>query len=44
LKKDPKDNMIRIAPTFPTVEELKEAAEVLTLCVKIASVEKLIEK
>jgi len=44
LKKDPKDNMIRIAPTFPTVAELKEAAEVLTLCVKIASAEKLIEK
>ena len=43
LKKDPKDNTIRIAPSFPTVDELKEAAQVLTLCVKLASAEKLLE-
>lgn len=40
--KDPKDSNIRIAPTFPTLEELGKAAEVFVLCVKLASVEKLL--
>ncbi|MFA5657838.1 MAG: aminotransferase, partial [Oscillospiraceae bacterium] len=39
--KDPLDRNIRIAPTFPPVEELVSAAELFCLCVKIASVEKL---
>jgi len=42
--RDPKDNNIRIAPTFPPVGELIAAIEILCLCVKIASVEKLLEK
>ncbi len=42
-KNDPKDNTIRIAPSFPTVDELREAAQILTLCVKLASVEKILE-
>lgn len=41
--KDPKDSNIRIAPSFPTPEELGKAAEVFVLCVKLASVEKLLE-
>ena len=41
--KDPKDNIIRIAPTFPTMEELRKAAEVFALCVRLASVNKLLE-
>ncbi len=40
--KDPLDSNIRIAPSFPTPEEMKAAAEVLTLCVKLVSVEKLL--
>ena len=40
--KDPKDSNIRIAPTFPSLEELKKAAEVFVLCVKLSSVEKLL--
>ncbi len=39
---DPKDSNIRIAPSFPTLEELKLAAELFVLCVKLVSVEKLL--
>lgn len=41
--KDPKDSNIRIAPTFPTPEEMELAAKIFVLCVKLASVEKLLE-
>lgn len=41
-KKDPKDSNIRIAPTFPTPEEMAAAAELFVLCVKLASVEKIL--
>ena len=40
---DPRDFVIRIAPSYPTLEELRQAAEVFVLCVKLASVEKLLE-
>ena len=40
--KDPKDSNIRIAPTFPSVESLKQAAELFALCVKLVSAEKLL--
>ena len=40
--KDPKDSNIRIAPTFPSVEEMEEAAKVFVLCVKLVSVNKLL--
>lgn len=40
--KDPEDKNIRIAPTFPSVEEMKKAAEVLCLCIKLATIEKLV--
>ncbi|MBQ7433641.1 MAG: aminotransferase class I/II-fold pyridoxal phosphate-dependent enzyme [Lachnospiraceae bacterium] len=42
-KNDPKDSNIRIAPSFPTLEEIKEATRLFALCVKLASVEKLLE-
>lgn len=41
--KDPKDSVIRIAPSFPTPEEMAKATELFVLCVKLASVEKLLE-
>ena len=41
--KDPHDSNIRIAPTYPTLEELGKAVEVFVLCVKLVSVEKLLQ-
>ena len=41
--KDPRDRNIRIAPTFPSDEELVAAMEVLVCCVKLAAVEKLLK-
>ena len=41
---DPRDRNIRIAPSYPPVDELKLAAELLCLCVKLVSVRKLIEE
>lgn len=41
--KDPKDNVIRIAPTYPSLEELKKAAEVFLVCVRLSSVNKILE-
>ena len=40
--KDPKDSNIRIAPTFPSIEEMKVASKVFVLCVKLCSVNKLL--
>ncbi len=40
--KDPQDKNIRIAPSFPTPEEMTQATELFILCVKLASVEKLL--
>ena len=38
---DPQDSNIRIAPSLPPVEELRQAMEIFCLCVKIAALEKL---
>ncbi len=40
--KDPKDSNIRIAPTFPTSEEMAAATDLFVLCVKLVSVKKLL--
>lgn len=42
--KDPHDSNIRIAPTFPSTEELKQACVVLVTCVKLACLDKLISE
>jgi DNA-binding transcriptional MocR family regulator len=42
--KDPKDSNIRIAPTFPTLDELDKAIHLFCLCVKLAGVEKVLEE
>lgn len=38
---DPDDRNIRIAPTFPPLDELEKAMELFCICVKIASIEKI---
>ncbi len=42
-KNDPKDSNIRIAPSYPSPEEMSQATDLLVLCVKLAAVEKLLE-
>ena len=39
---DPMDSNIRIAPSYPTPEEMALAADVFVLCVKLVTVEKLL--
>lgn len=41
-KKDPHDSNIRIAATFPPIEELSMALDIFILCVKIASIDALL--
>jgi DNA-binding transcriptional MocR family regulator len=43
-RNDPKDSNLRIAPSLPPVEELEEAMEVLTTCLKLAALEKLMNQ
>ncbi|WP_448902896.1 aminotransferase [Eubacterium sp.] len=40
---DPKDSNIRIAPSYPSPEELIDASKILIVCTKIAAIEKLLE-
>lgn len=41
-KKDPKDKNIRIAPTYPDIDELGKTMEVLAVCIKLISIDKLL--
>lgn len=39
---DPDDSNIRIAPSYPSAEELESACKILILCIKIVSIEKIL--
>ncbi len=39
---DPKDSVIRFAPSLPPVEELEAAANIFTVCARLAALEKLL--
>ena len=41
--KDPDDKNLRIAPSLPPVEDVKQAMEVLCACIKLAAAEKMAE-
>ncbi len=40
--KDPKDSNIRIAPSFPTLDELEQAMEILVTCIQYVALKKII--
>jgi DNA-binding transcriptional MocR family regulator len=42
--KDPRDRNIRIAPTFPSLNELEKSIEILCICIQLASVNKILQK
>lgn len=42
--KDPQDSNIRIAPSLPPIEELEKAMDVFCTCIKLAALEKLLNK
>ena len=41
---DPRDANIRIAPSYPPVEELEKAMDVFCTCLKLAALEKLMSQ
>ncbi len=41
---DPKDSHIRIAPSFPPLDELKQAVKIFSVSAKIAAIEKILQK
>ena len=42
--RDPYDSNIRIAPSYPPIDDLKIATKLFALCVKVVSCRKLLEE
>ena len=42
--KDPEDKNIRIAPTLPPISELKQAMELVAICIQLVSIDKMLTK
>ena len=42
--KDPKDSVIRISPSYPSLEDLTTATQIFVVCVKLASIEKILRE
>ena len=42
--RDPRDSNIRIAPTYPSLEEIRTASDLFCICAEMASHPKLLEK
>ncbi len=44
LKNDPRDRNIRLAPSFPPLEDIRQAMELVTICVQLVSIDKILEQ
>jgi len=43
-KKDPLDRNIRIAPSFPPLEDIRQAMELIAICIQLVSIDKILDK
>jgi DNA-binding transcriptional MocR family regulator len=42
-KKDPLDRNIRLAPSFPPLNDIRKAMELVAICIQLVSIDKLLE-